>query len=171
MSYSAVPTRTTNDANSAADINQLQENIENGRYQIDDVFVQWPIAASNTIATAFPTAQRPATRFGGTWEQIWNTDAIFFRTEGNFHASDAQNTNRTNGKQTHQAQAHYHTSKYRLAGPDSLGGSGISIYSVATGSNTEFAEGMANDGTHGAILSGYENRPQNRIFLLWKRTA
>lgn len=133
-------------------------------YAVNDVFVQWPIAASNTTSTAFPTAQRPATRFGGTWTQIWNTDAVFFRTEGDFHASDGQNTNRTDGKQTHQAQGHLHTytnivSSTTLASGTSFGG--------AT-ANTSAA---SNDGTHGTVLAGYENRPQNRLFLLWKRTA
>lgn len=29
----------------------------------------------------------------------------------------------------------------------------------------------ATDGSYGDILAGYATRPQNRLFIIWKRTA
>lgn len=135
-------------------------------FAINTVIAQYPTASSNTINTAFPVAERPAALYGGTWTQIYNTDAVFFRTEGDFHESDAQNTNRTDGKQTHQAQSHAHYSYTRSGGSGYNTGDGYAYGTLSIETSNEITYGP-----YGTPLIGYENRPQNRIFLLWKRTA
>ena len=147
-----------------------KENIEaltSSPYAVGDVFVQWPVSASNDKATAFPAAQRPAARFGGTWTQIWDNDAVFFKTEGDFHASETQDSSRTDGKQTQQMVDHYHG----MSGTNNaIAGGGAIAAGTDYSANTVTIIGATADGTH-SLLTGYENRPQNRIFLLWKRTA
>jgi hypothetical protein len=62
-------------------------------------YIQYPDDASNTDSVEFPTSQRPATLFGGTWEEQWNTESVFFRTGGT-----NSNDGRSNGLQQDQLQ-------------------------------------------------------------------
>lgn len=154
---------------SIANIENL-EDIVDSPHAVLDTFIQYPIAASNDIAVAFPVAQRPATRFGGTWTRIYETEAIHWKTEGDFHVSETQNDSRTNGKQTHQTQEHIHqvstfTNTASTTYPNRITGEGFNPV------GTMDITAQIDDGTHGAPLTGYETRPQNRIMLLWKRTA
>ncbi len=140
-------------------------------YKVDDVFVQWPIAASNTIGTAFPTNQRPAARFGGTWAQIWNTDACVFQTE---EADETGMQTRTNGLSADQMQGHWH-SGYSKTLTANVAGGGTDVYFATSGNNTSANSDMiraaVQDGTNGTPRVGIRTAHKNRIFLLWKRTA
>jgi len=139
-------------------------------WDIGDVYPQFPIAASNTISTAFPTAQRPATRFGGTWAQIWETEAIVFQTE---EASEAGMQTRTNGLSADQMQGHYHNLYYsqRLL---ATGANFLydSVSEAATdGPNVDRVRAPYTDGTNGTPRTGIRTAHKNRLLLLWKRTA
>ncbi len=140
-------------------------------WDIGDVFAQWPIVASNTIATAFPTAQRPATRFGGTWAQIWETDACVFQTE---EADETGMQTRTNGLSADQMQGHWH-SGYSKTLTANVAGGGTDVYFATSGNNTSANSDMiraaVQDGTNGTPRVGIRTAHKNRIFLLWKRTA
>jgi hypothetical protein len=81
-------------------------------------YIQYPANASNNYATAFPVAERPATLFGGTWVELWEDEAIFFRTGGTKTAE----LDRTSGKQADDFKSHNHVIPAQ-AGPKS--GSGI----------------------------------------------
>jgi hypothetical protein len=135
-------------------------------YPVGCFYTQYPNAASNDDATAFPTAYRPATLFGGTWVEQFATDATFFRTGG----TDGQT--RTNGLSADQMQGHFHeplspfTKFLANAGTwgDITSGSNDTGQPATTG-------GPVTDGTNGTPRTGTKTEPRNRLFKIWKRTA
>lgn len=139
-------------------------------YPVGCFYVQYPDAASNTDAIAFPTAYRPETLFGGTWVEQFNTEATFFRTGG----TDGQT--RTNGLSADQFQGHRQDASSvagfsNFASGASGGSMAIStpggvyqIWSSQTGS-------PVSDGTNGTPRTGTKTEPINRLMKVWKRTA
>jgi hypothetical protein len=126
-------------------------------YPVGCFYTQYPNAASNDDATAFPTAYRPATLFGGTWVEQFATDATFFRTGG----TDGQT--RTNGLSADQMQG------FAIASHNNYTGG----YANANGDGPT---GNVNktpiaDGTNGTPRIGAKTEPINRLFKIWKRTA
>ena len=73
-------------------------------YPVGCYYVQFPNASSNTDSAEFPTSQRPATLFGGTWVEQWSTESVFFRTRGTLSDSG-----RTNGSQDSDIGPHTHS--------------------------------------------------------------
>lgn len=67
-------------------------------HPIDSVYAQFPAAASNTESVAFPVADRPATKFGGTWTEIFTTSDAFFKVGTTDHQA------RVNGLSPDQMQ-------------------------------------------------------------------
>lgn len=132
-------------------------------YPVGSFYVQYPDAASNTDATAFPSAKRPATMFGGTWVEIFNTEGIVFQTAGYDGAG------RTAGLMNDQMQGHY-TSFH-----GSAGGSGNYPVFVGLGarSSSEISgiEEPITDGVNGAPRTGTKTSHSNRLAKYWKRTA
>ena len=135
-------------------------------YPIDSTYLQFPIAGSNTILTALPSSQNPATLYGGTWEEIWNTEAVFFRTEGK-HLEAAETTNRTDGKQDDYSQSHLHEI-YGEALADEAGNFEVRGAGNASGVSSSAPK---TDSSYGTPRAGLENYPVNRIIKIWKRTA
>lgn len=172
MSYIIIPPRTSNDINSSSDINQLMENcdwLKDNRYPVGSYYIQFPDANSNDSAVAFPTSQSPTNLFGGTWTKVFDTEGIFFRTEGNPYG-EGQNHLRTNGKQSDTFQGHtLATSKGKL--------STITNASYPLGNDVGTAHGNGNipytiaTSSYGTPRIGYETRPLNRLIRVWKRTA
>ena len=153
-------------------IPEINDWIDAHDYAVGDTFTQFPIAASNDIATAFPVAQRPATRFGGTWTQIWETEAIVFQTQ---EADETGMQTRTNGSSADQMQGHWHTMYNDTAG---VGGStNRPPQNVAADDNPVSAapfikaKQAETDGVNGTPRTGIRTAHKNRLFLLWKRTA
>jgi hypothetical protein len=140
-------------------------------YPVGSYYTQYPDASSNDDATEFPTSQRPATLFGGTWAEQWPTESVYFRTRGTL-----SDTNRTNGKQEDQYQGHWH----QIFG---LGGSGTTVYGYSGTISKErstkdpavfpnaIAADPVTDGTYGTPRTGAETRAVNRRIKVWKRTA
>lgn len=153
-------------------------------YPIGDIYVQYPVAESNTELTAFPLKYRPTAKFGGTWSELYDDENIFFRTKG----TDGQT--RTNGLSEDQMQ--------RITG--SVGQTETAAYGDFTvdGCTGAFSVGADNNarpicapgdtssqGTSGyatfdsanspnarvsSTTSGF-TEPRNRLFKVWIRTA
>ena len=138
-------------------------------FPIGAFYTQYPNAASNTLSTAFPSSQEPATLWGGTWTLKWDSDGVFFRTEGGSHTSG-----RSSGKQDDQFQGHFHDLQVTNRTPDgtsnNAGTSGGSA-SVPIGEESRGVRQPIGDGTNGTPRTGAETRPTNRLFRIWQRTA
>jgi hypothetical protein len=149
--------------------------IKNIAFPIGSYYVQYPDAASNDDATEFPTAQRPATLFGGTWAEQWSTESVSFRTRGSL-----SDDGRLNGKQEDQFQGHLFIQAYGAPGSYERYGivSGLlsARYDVYTGVTSEVTTGAKTsapytNGSDGTPRYGSETRTVNRRIKVWKRTA
>lgn len=165
---------------SASDINvptskAVSDFILSYVFPVGSFYVQYPNENSDTDATAFPSSLRPATLFGGTWEEQWSTEAVFFRTRGG--PVDAETDNRTNGLQTDQLQnvsGSFPVPMRVNGGEGTTSGCFISTVpgniknatqtDVTTGRLIEFS--LSETGR-----AGNETRPRNRLMKVWKRTA
>ena len=148
-------------------------------YPVGSQYTMYAVAASDDLSVAFPTAKQPATLFGGTWTQLWETDGVFFRTEG--RPADG---NITNGKQDDQMQGHRH---YSGLGVADLGGStyfgmeavtGKSVfddYDADGGTSTRTRAAIGSDPiadpTNGTPRTGGTTYPVNRLFRIYERTS
>ena len=104
-------------------------------YPVDSQYIQVASVNSNTESVAFPVDERPATIYGGTWTQLWDSEGVFFRTEGT--GATADNAGRVNGQQPDQMQ--------RLEGTGfRYGGGGTSTSMTFTG---VFSRGGASGGS------------------------
>lgn len=127
-------------------------------YPVGCYYVQFPNASSNTDSAEFPTSQRPATLFGGTWVEQWSTESVFFRTRGTLSDSG-----RTNGSQDSDIGPHTHSFTDGYAYD-----SGIDLKGESGG----WPEHFSGDRTSTtAANTGTETRPVNRRIKVWKRTA
>lgn len=135
-------------------------------YPVGSYYVQYPDASSNTDSTEFPTSQRPATLFGGTWAEQWSTESVYFRTRGTL-----SDNGRTNGKQEDAMQGHRHSTTLYVAETgaytDTTFGRGRNTSYTSTGTIGD----PVSDGTHGTPRLESETRVVNRRIKVWKRTA
>lgn len=138
-------------------------------HPVGDIYVQYPVAESNNEATAFPTAYRPATKFGGTWSELYDDENVFFRTKG----TDYQT--RASGLSADQMQGHRHSplidSYFLTESLDSGAGrnsntAGTGYWRIQNSTGDEVP-----DGTNGTPRTGAVTEPRNRLFKVWIRTA
>jgi hypothetical protein len=148
-------------------------------YPVGCFYTQYPDAASNTDATAFPTATRPATLFGGTWVSQFDTENVFFRTGG----TDYQT--RTNGLSADEIQGHWHNFEIGTVAQNanadmdtttwitsrSSTGAGTGRNAKNGTPNAVSVTGEITDGVNGTPRIGAVTEPRNRLFKIWKRTA
>jgi hypothetical protein len=162
------PTLNTKIPTSKAIANWVLNNV----YPVGSFYVQYPDAASNDDAIAFPVSKRPATLFGGTWVEQFNTEAIFFRTAG-------ESETRVNGLQNDAMQRIYgqFTTRYgAISSADGVfsqhyvGGTRADANSGAYDTQIQF-NSAGSTSPNPAKTSEYETRPKNRRMKLWKRTA
>jgi hypothetical protein len=140
-------------------------------YPVGSFYVQYPDADSNTEATAFPTANRPASLFGGTWAAQWEESGdgseVFFTTSTN-------DTNRTDGLQTDRMQ--------QITGDVNINSTSVYKDGVFTTAAKTSKSGFLlwSDGNSSARLvfdanrvarTGTTTRPRNRRIRVWKRTS
>ena len=137
-------------------------------YPVDAVYVQYPIAESNDEAVAFPVAERPATKFGGTWTELYDDENIFFRTKG------ADGQTRINGMSLDQMQ--------QITGSitNVPGAAAASVYSGAF-SGVNSGNGAVGDYVARTIYfnsanspnsrTGSMTEPKNRLIKIWVRTS
>jgi len=137
-------------------------------YPIGSFYVQYPNANSSTLTTAFPDAYAPTALFGGTWVKQWDTENVFFRTEG----TDYQT--RTNGLSLDEMQGHLHyrnvnhTIEYIL---DTGEGTRDWIIGSEPFSASDVTGEATTEGTYGIPRKGSVTEPRNRLVRIWKRTA
>lgn len=170
--------------NSQVKINNLNSDLLDGWhlsdilnyvYPVGCFYTQYPSVASNDKNIAFPISDEPATLFGGTWTQVWNTDAVVFRTEGT--PIESETSGRTNGLQTDQFQGHYVSMGYGSAGL-SNGSYGIFVddYSGTVNGWEHYGAYWRNlelvtNPIYGTLRCGAETRARNRLVKIWRRTA
>lgn len=138
-------------------------------YPIGSYYTQYPDASSNTDATEFPTTQRPATLFGGTWAEQWATESIYFRTRGTLSDSG-----RTNGLQQDAFQGHQHNWAIGYSGSQVIDSVGASFNSLQTNKAEFIAKTkntIADTLGNGTPRIDTETRTVNRRIKVWKRTA
>jgi len=141
-------------------------------YPVGSQYTMYAVAASDDLSVAFPTAKQPATLFGGTWTQLWETDGVFFRTEG--RPADG---NITNGKQDDQMQQITGSFDAVWTGSTITGGvfstTGGTANRASTGSNgtQDISFDSADSTAQGGARTGGTTYPVNRLFRIYERTA
>ena len=103
--------------------------------------------------TQYPGTSTPSSLFGGTWTLMFNTEGVFFRTEGQGASSFG------GGIQSQSVQSHRHGIRYRQS-QSSGGGSRVlhELNAPTSSTNTEY-------------YGGSETRPRNRTIRVWRKTA
>ena len=158
-------------------------------YPIGSFYIQYPAANSNNIIIALPDALSPSKLFGGIWEKQWNTESIFFRTEG-ILSYDARN----NGFQDYAIkkltgisplyQPNYlnfidnSTGKKAIDYGNKLDklfyqGTNLSYPKIKmdSGDGTDIGVKYTFDNRYSSKVSDKEGRVKNRLFIIWKRTG
>jgi hypothetical protein len=157
-------------------------------HPIGSFYIQYPVANSNNILIALPDTLSPSKLFGGIWEKQWNTESIFFRTEG-ILSFDARNNGfqdyaikRLTGK-TPYYQPDYNGSRNGLDNfnrPYVNFGEGDQVSSFR-GRSYDKIHSDSSYGTDTGVkyifdnkccskVSDKEGRVKNRLFIVWKRT-
>ena len=168
-------TTTKEEANTIASIDADIFNINNKSfvdtirdtsYPIKSTYTQYP----NDTTGKFDVNESPTSLFGGTWEKLFTSKSVFFRTQ-----KITSDTDRVNGVQLDAMQRL--TGKFEAAGGDGYGwvASGV-IGMDQTGNKGDFANrgGTANynqllfDNSYQARTST-ENRPINMEVIVWKK--
>jgi len=199
MSYIPIPTRTENDLNSSADINQLMANIDylkerlenyplENLYTIGERYIQLPEPDGT-----FSSAKSPEFKFGGEWACIFDEEGVFFKTEGHeptqYYKADSAGTptltpyRNANGLAEDKIQ--YITGDLRIwgaaAGPSSSYGTGQVRFIQNTGNR--YRSGVGGNAplfTISPIYSPYNKstsnldgrtEPTNRLMRIWERVA
>lgn len=117
----------------------------------------------------FSAAKSPATLFGGTWTLKFNTDSVFFRTEGSLASAG-----RLAGIQGDAIRNIYGEFA-------AIGGGGVNALGAIRANPipyTQIQAGVVSGTSTGFILdasqivpTAYENRVTNRLIRVWERTA
>ena len=157
-------------------------------YPVGCFYTQYPDDESSTLSVAFPDKYSPSELFGGVWEKQWDTENIFFRTEG------ANYQTRTTGLSADQMQGHYHAvgdSGHYHSAPD---GEYFVTYKPAVTLTHTYSYTTTNAyhthvmdtaskvtgvtvlapttyGAYGTPRVGVVTEPRNRLVRIWKRTA
>ena len=167
---------------------KFNDYIFNISYPIGSTYVQFPVLSNaqvktsvdlnNEDKTAFPLIERPEILFGGKWKELFNTESVYFRTQG--LASDENRDNkgiqywslkRLTGK-TNWIQTDY---SGKGLGAEGVFKSELSSGNIGTDENTGWAPGVRNLFDTSLILSENssekEVRVKNRLFKIWQRIA
>lgn len=138
--------------------------VDSTKYPLGSFYVQYPIALSNDAAIAFPARCSPANMFGGTWEEQFADEGVFFRTGGTLAG-----VSRTNGKQLDAIIKHGHD--LYLTNIGNGGGSG----GVGFTPNSNKYTGCVKDPVAlpggPTVRTADENLVTNRLHKIWLRTA
>lgn len=136
------------------------------RFPIGSYYVQFPAEASNTDSVAFPESERPATLFGGTWEEKWTGEGVVFQTsEGTDHYT------RTNGLMEDHSHGHHHNLAVFTAGGGWFATPATTAQYQTLATILGYATTMVNDGTNGDPRFGSRTAHRNRLMKVWKRIA
>jgi hypothetical protein len=150
-----------------------EQYIKDYLFPIGSFYVQFPEKNSNIIFEAFPDSQTPEVLFGGTWQEQWPFESIFFRTRGTL-----SNEDRENGFQNYALKHMYghmgwtQTNLWKPGqGADGVFGKDIDIKEIGTDSSKGEVAGHRNvmSMIDKIPLSFLETRPNNRLMRIWKR--
>jgi hypothetical protein len=157
--------------------NNLKKYIFDQVYPIGSFYVQYPDADTNS--NMFPDSKSPNSLFPDTrWEKKWDTESIFFRTEG-----ELSNYQRINGLQEYALKRIYGTMSWVQTDYGSIGSGNTGVFDTLPNTMTI----RADDGRDGDIghrnyfdvnsvidpkyVSSDEIRVKNRLMILWKRIS
>ena len=152
----------------------------NAIYPIGSFYVQYPDKNTNTETEAFPESLSPASLYGGTWEEQWNSESIFFRTRSVGGVTADQD--RRNGLQDFAIKKIEGQTQYTQGDRDYIKynsntnpkGSGLfeaTFGEVRTDDNKAGKTGIFNrlDNGFQSLVSDNELRVRNRLCKVWKR--
>ena len=152
----------------------------NACYPVGVQYVQHASVDSDDPAIALPASESPATLFGGTWQALWDTESVYFRTEG----TDADD-GRINGLQLDQMQrltgnaspsnniGWYNAGNYNgvfTKIDDALLTNGVGATASAASKRLGFDSSQSPDARTSTTTDG-ETRVTNRLMRIWRRTA
>ena len=138
----------------------LKQLIINLIYPVGSFYVQYPDAASNDAAIAFPSSKSPAALFGGTWQLVFSTEGIVFQTEG------YDGEGRINGLMEDQVERHVHPpARTNFVIDPILGACGGTGNGVYTGGDICNLTGYQTSSSR----SGTRTAHRNRLMRLYKR--
>ncbi|MCL2382495.1 MAG: hypothetical protein FWC64_13065 [Treponema sp.] len=158
-------------------------------HPVNSYYIQFPISGRGDLAGMFPANESPAALYGGTWRLEYDTEDVFFRTPG---PGGAVGANR--GRAWSAAQQWGASGGVAGIEPDAIrnaqgtivhGGHGAGFRSdhTVTGvfrRGSTFGVHYLGGGDAGfalefslssAVPTDTVNRPRNRLFRIWKRTA
>jgi hypothetical protein len=150
-----------------------EQYIKDFLFPVGIFYVQFPENNSNIISEAFPDSQTPEELFGGTWQEQWPFESIFFRTRGTL-----SNEGRENGFQNYALKHMYgHMGRTQTnlwkpgQGADGVFGTQIDIPSskIDTDSNGGEVVGHRNLMDFDSFGSKFETRPDNKLIRVWKK--
>jgi len=142
-------------------------------FPIGSFYVQFAQKNSNIIFEAFPDSETPEALFGGTWQEQWPFESIFFRTRGTL-----SNENREDGFQNYALKHLYghmgwtQTNRWKPGqGADGVFGTNIEIKEIGTDSSTGEVVGHRNvlNISDYYSTSKLETRPDSRLIRVWKK--
>ena len=167
---------------------KFNDYIFNISYPIGSTYVQVPVLSNaqvktsvdlnNEDKTAFPLIERPEILFGGKWKELFNTESVYFRTQGlasdeNRDNKGIQNwalrrlTGKTNGIQTNYWEM--------AKGAEGVFKGEVTSASIGTDHGDGKGSGARNLFDTSLILSENssekEVRVKNRLFKIWQRIA
>lgn len=151
----------------------IDKYIKEYLFPIGSFYVQFPDKNSNIIFEAFPDSQTPEILFGGTWQEQWPFESIFFRTRGTL-----SNENRINGFQNYALKHLYghmgwtQTNLWKPGqGAEGVFGTNIEFAKIDTDSNSGEVVGHRNSMDFDSFASKFESRPDNKLMRVWKKIA
>jgi hypothetical protein len=160
--------------------NNIKINNKNGDQYIKDYlfpigsfYVQFAQKNSNIIFEAFPDSETPEVLFGGTWQEQWPFESLFFRTRGTL-----SNENREKGFQNYALKHMYghagwtQTNLWKHGqGADGVFGTNIEIGNIATDEASGEVVGHRNvlNISEYYFTSKLETRPDSRLIRIWKK--
>lgn len=142
----------------------LQSVLLNVVYPLGSFYTQYPSVASSVTATALPSSHAPESLFvGSSWTLMYNTENVFFRTEGTDYQS------RTGGLSADEVGAHTHV----IDGATALGGGGtaLSTSGYTSAASVETSLNSIVQGVSTTSRTGAVTEPRNRLLRIWQRTA
>lgn len=149
-------------------------------YPIGSFYVQYPDQNKSTpLSTVFPESKSPNKLFPNTtWIKQWNTESIFFRTEG-----ELSNISRINGLQEYALKQIKGTMSWVQTQYDAIGSGNTGVFSNRINTQKIRTDhGGGSDIGHRNYfnvesflkpenVSNNEIRVKNRLMIVWKRTA
>lgn len=146
----------------------------NALYPIGSFYVQYPDKNSNDRQQAFPESQSPANLFGGTWEEQWAGESIFFRTRSATLPNDNENRDRK-GLQEHAIKRIQgttqatQTNRWENVEPTNLFSGKWMTVGSDSGTSSDWGVFNRLDNGFQSLVSDKETRARNRLCKVWKR--